>query len=157
MAPVTAFSFVPPAMLFDHQSAVLMATCDLEYPCRRAHQPSAAASQLASDGQSTAPQDKTLIHNPNRDRFLWFPLEQHPIVCQLGGSDPADLAAATAIVSEYGYDEINLNCGCPRRVVTGTMRGIRRSMLWRLALHASKPKRYCYMSSFGLACSHCST
>jgi tRNA-dihydrouridine synthase A len=63
---------------------------------------------------ASVPQDKTLIHNPNRDRFLWFPPEQHPIVCQLGGSDPADLAAATAIVSEYDYDEINLNCGCPR-------------------------------------------
>ena len=35
-------------------------------------------------------------------------------MCQLGGSDPADLAAAAALVSPYGYDEINLNCGCPR-------------------------------------------
>jgi Dihydrouridine synthase (Dus) len=48
------------------------------------------------------------------DRFLWFPPEQHPIVCQLGGSDPAKLAAAAAKVDHYGYDEINLNCGCPR-------------------------------------------
>ena len=62
----------------------------------------------------TAPQDKTLIYNPNRDKYLWFPPEQRPIVCQLGGSDPADLAAAAALVSPYGYDEINLNCGCPR-------------------------------------------
>ncbi len=51
---------------------------------------------------------------PQSDRFLWFPPEQHPIVCQLGGSNPADLAAATKIVDRYGYDEINLNCGCPR-------------------------------------------
>lgn len=58
--------------------------------------------------------DSTLIHNPDRDRFLAFPPEQHPIVCQLGGSDPAKLAAAAKIVAEYGYDEINLNCGCPR-------------------------------------------
>lgn len=57
---------------------------------------------------------QTLIHNLDRDRFLAFPPEQHPIVCQLGGSDPAKLAAAAKIVTEYGYDEINLNCGCPR-------------------------------------------
>ena len=58
--------------------------------------------------------DSTLIHNPDRDRFLAFPPEQHPIVCQLGGSDPAKLAAAAKIVAQYDYDEINLNCGCPR-------------------------------------------
>ena len=58
--------------------------------------------------------DSTLIHNPDRDRYLLFPPEQHPIVCQLGGSDPAKLAAAAKIVAEYNYDEINLNCGCPR-------------------------------------------
>ena len=69
-------------------------------------------------------QDKTLIHNPNRDKYLWFPPEQHPIVCQLGGSDPADLAAATALVSQYGYDEINLNCGCPRHASALLLRGI---------------------------------
>ena len=58
--------------------------------------------------------DSTLIHNPDSDRFLWFPPEQHPIVCQLGGSDPEKLAKAAAIVARFGYDEINLNCGCPR-------------------------------------------
>ncbi|KAK9804135.1 hypothetical protein WJX73_003545 [Symbiochloris irregularis] len=55
--------------------------------------------------------DNALIHNPNRDRWLWYPPEQHPIVCQLGGSNPALLAKAAKIVAEYGYDEINLNCG----------------------------------------------
>jgi tRNA-dihydrouridine synthase len=49
-----------------------------------------------------------------RPRFLWFPPEQRPIVCQLGGSSPEQLAAATRKVIAYGYDEINLNCGCPR-------------------------------------------
>lgn len=63
--------------------------------------------------------DTTLIHNPQTDRFLWFPPEQHPIVCQLGGSDPAKLAAAAAKVDRYGYDEINLNCGCPSSRVAG--------------------------------------
>ena len=52
-------------------------------------------------------------------RFLWFPEEQHPIVCQLGGSEPDKLAAAAIIAAQYGYDEINLNCGCPSDRVAG--------------------------------------
>ena len=52
-------------------------------------------------------------------RFLWFPPEQHPIVCQLGGSNPTTLAAAAKVVAKYGYDEINLNCGCPSERVAG--------------------------------------
>ncbi|KAL3135811.1 hypothetical protein ABBQ32_007373 [Trebouxia sp. C0010 RCD-2024] len=63
--------------------------------------------------------DQTLLHNPNTDRFLWFPSEQHPIVCQLGGSNPQTLAAAAKVVARYGYDEINLNCGCPSERVAG--------------------------------------
>ena len=63
--------------------------------------------------------DKTLLNNPDHDRFLWFPHEQRPIVCQLGGSDPASLAAAARIVAAYGYDEINLNVGCPSDRVAG--------------------------------------
>lgn len=42
--------------------------------------------------------DKTIIHTPHLDRFLWFPPEQHPVVLQLGGSDPATLAAAVVKV-----------------------------------------------------------
>ncbi|KAK9841940.1 hypothetical protein WJX81_000054 [Elliptochloris bilobata] len=63
--------------------------------------------------------DSTLIHNPDTDRFLWFPPEQRPLVLQLGGSDPAKLAAAAGIAARYGYDEINLNCGCPSDRVAG--------------------------------------
>jgi tRNA-dihydrouridine synthase A len=55
--------------------------------------------------------DQTLLHSPFTDKFLWFPPEQHPIVCQLGGSDPELLARAAQIVERYGYDEININCG----------------------------------------------
>ncbi len=50
----------------------------------------------------------------NLDKHLWFPPEQRPLVLQLGGSDPDTLAAAAARAAEYGYDEVNLNCGCPR-------------------------------------------
>ena len=63
--------------------------------------------------------DSTLIHNPDHDRFLAFPPEQHPISCQLGGSNPETLAKAAKIVAAYGYDEINLNCGCPSDRVAG--------------------------------------
>jgi tRNA-dihydrouridine synthase A len=47
--------------------------------------------------------------------------EEHPVALQLGGSDPAELAQAARLGAEAGYDEINLNCGCPSdRVQSGT-------------------------------------
>src|ERR1700693_5858126 len=49
----------------------------------------------------------------NRDRLLAFSPEEHPVALQLGGSDPVRLAEAAAIGEGYGYDEINLNVGCP--------------------------------------------
>jgi tRNA-dihydrouridine synthase A len=49
----------------------------------------------------------------DRDRLLGFNLEEHPVALQLGGSDPARLGEAAAIGEGYGYDEINLNVGCP--------------------------------------------
>ena len=64
--------------------------------------------------------DSTLIFNQDHDRFLSFPPEQHPISCQLGGSNPETLGKAAAIVAKYGYDEINLNCGCPSDRVAGS-------------------------------------
>ena len=48
-----------------------------------------------------------------RDRLLCFDAAEHPVALQLGGCDPAKLAAAARIGVDYGYDEINLNCGCP--------------------------------------------
>ena len=57
----------------------------------------------------------------NRDLLLKFDETEHPVACQLGGSDPEDLAKAAAIAAQYGYDEINLNCGCPsERVQKGS-------------------------------------
>ena len=49
----------------------------------------------------------------DREKLLRFDAEEHPVALQLGGSDPADLAAAARIGADMGYDEINLNCGCP--------------------------------------------
>lgn len=49
----------------------------------------------------------------DRDRLLGFDASEHPVALQLGGSDPSLLAQASRIGAEWGYDEINLNVGCP--------------------------------------------
>jgi tRNA-dihydrouridine synthase A len=57
----------------------------------------------------------------NRARLLAFHPEEHPVALQLGGNDPAELAEAARLGANAGYDEINLNCGCPSdRVRSGT-------------------------------------
>ncbi len=60
-----------------------------------------------------------VIHGP-RDRLLRFNDVEHPVALQLGGSDPTDLAVSARIGADFGYDEINLNVGCPSdRVQSG--------------------------------------
>lgn len=64
----------------------------------------------------TAP---AVIHGP-RDRLLGFSPVEHPVALQLGGSDARELAQAVRVAAPYGYDEINLNVGCPSdRVQSG--------------------------------------
>jgi tRNA-dihydrouridine synthase A len=53
-----------------------------------------------------------IIHG-DRVRLLGFDQSEHPVALQLGGSDPRDLATAAKIGEDFGYDEINLNVGCP--------------------------------------------
>ncbi|MCB1617008.1 MAG: tRNA dihydrouridine(20/20a) synthase DusA [Pseudomonadales bacterium] len=53
-----------------------------------------------------------IIHG-DRDRHLLFNQEEHPVALQLGGSAPDELVQALKIAESYGYDEYNLNCGCP--------------------------------------------
>jgi tRNA-dihydrouridine synthase A len=53
-----------------------------------------------------------VIHG-DRPRLLSFDRSEHPVALQLGGSDPGDLATAARIGADFGYDEINLNVGCP--------------------------------------------
>ena len=55
---------------------------------------------------------EAILHG-NRERLLGFSPEEHPVGLQLGGSDPRRLAEAAAIGEGFGYDEINLNVGCP--------------------------------------------
>ncbi|KQV56908.1 tRNA-dihydrouridine synthase A [Caulobacter sp. Root343] len=60
-----------------------------------------------------------VVHG-DRDKLLGYDPGQHPVALQLGGSDPAELAQAARIGEGYGYDEINLNVGCPSdRVQSG--------------------------------------
>jgi tRNA-dihydrouridine synthase A len=60
-----------------------------------------------------------LLHG-DRERFLRFDPAEHPVALQLGGSDPADLAVCARFGEERGYDEINMNVGCPSdRVQSG--------------------------------------
>ena len=60
-----------------------------------------------------------VIHGP-KPRLLDYSPEEHPVALQLGGSDPRDLAQAVRLVRDWGYDEINLNVGCPSdRVQSG--------------------------------------
>ena len=53
-----------------------------------------------------------ILHGP-RDRLLAFDPAEHPVALQLGGADPAALAECAKIGEDHGYDEINLNVGCP--------------------------------------------
>ena len=57
------------------------------------------------------PANAIIFGNP--EKLLKFNFEEHPVAVQLGGSDPSDLAKASKICDDYGYDEINLNVGCP--------------------------------------------
>lgn len=59
----------------------------------------------------------------DRDRFLTFNDVEHPIALQVGGSDPKALAQCATIAQDWGYDEINLNCGCPSDRVQNGMIG----------------------------------
>jgi tRNA-dihydrouridine synthase A len=61
------------------------------------------------------------IMRGDRARLLAFDPEEHPLALQLGGSEPRELAAAARAGEAAGYDEINLNCGCPsERVASGS-------------------------------------
>ncbi len=64
--------------------------------------------------------DEAVIHG-DRDRLLGFSNPEHPVALQLGGSVPEKMAEATRIGTGFGYDEINMNVGCPSdRVQSGT-------------------------------------
>jgi len=83
--------------------------------CRHLHRLLSAQALLFTEMVTSA----AVVHGP-RERLLGFDAMEHPLALQLGGSDPAELAAAARIGEQWGYDEINLNVGCPSdRVQSG--------------------------------------
>ncbi|OYX13640.1 MAG: tRNA dihydrouridine(20/20a) synthase DusA [Rhizobiales bacterium 32-66-8] len=82
--------------------------------CRAFHRTLSRHALLYTE-MVTAP---AVIHG-DRERLLGFSALEHPVAVQLGGSDPALLTQAARICADFGYDEINLNVGCPSDRVQG--------------------------------------
>ncbi|WP_274542262.1 tRNA dihydrouridine(20/20a) synthase DusA [Bradyrhizobium algeriense] len=76
--------------------------------CRVFHRLMSRRARLYTEMLTTG----AIIHGDRR-RLLGFDPSEHPVALQLGGSEPDDLAAAAKIGEDFGYDEINLNVGCP--------------------------------------------
>jgi tRNA-dihydrouridine synthase A len=83
--------------------------------CRSLHRVLSRKALLYTEMVTTG----AVLHG-DRERLLGYDPGEHPVALQLGGSDPADLAASARIGEDLGYDEINLNVGCPSdRVQSG--------------------------------------
>src|SRR5690606_17948818 len=76
--------------------------------CRYFHRLLSRRARLYTEMLATG----AVLHG-DRSRVLGFDASEHPVALQLGGSEPGDLARAARIGADAGYDEINLNCGCP--------------------------------------------
>ena len=76
--------------------------------CRMFHRLLSGRARLYTEMLTSA----AIVHG-DRARLLGFDASEHPVALQLGGSDPGELAAAAKIGEDFGYDEINLNVGCP--------------------------------------------
>ena len=76
--------------------------------CRYFHRLLSRRTRLYTEMVTTG----ALLHG-DRPRHLNFNAEEHPVALQLGGSEPDELAACARLGAQWGYDEINLNCGCP--------------------------------------------
>ena len=76
--------------------------------CRVFHRLMTRRARLYTEMLTTG----AILHG-DRHRLLGFDASEHPVALQLGGSDPCDLAAAARIGEDFGYDEININVGCP--------------------------------------------
>src|SRR3989344_2120733 len=76
--------------------------------CRYFHRLLSSEARLYTEMLTTG----AIIHG-GMHRFLDFDEFEHPVALQLGGSEPADLAECAKLARQWGYDEVNLNCGCP--------------------------------------------
>ncbi len=83
--------------------------------CRYFHRLITRRARLYTEMVTTG----ALLHG-DVPRHLDYNEAEHPVALQLGGSEPADLAACARLAAKWGYDEVNLNCGCPsERVLRG--------------------------------------
>src|SRR5436190_9251675 len=92
----------------DHRFSVAPMMDWTDRHCRVFHRLMTRRARLYTEMLTTG----AILHG-DRKRLLGFDVSEHPVALQLGGSDPRDLAAAAAIGEGFGYDEINLNVGCP--------------------------------------------
>jgi tRNA-dihydrouridine synthase A len=92
----------------DHRFSVAPMMEWTDRHCRGFHRVMTRRARLYTEMLTTG----AIIHG-DRARLLGFDAIEHPVALQLGGSDPRDLATAAKIGEEFGYDEINLNVGCP--------------------------------------------
>ena len=84
--------------------------------CRTFHRLLTKRARLYTEMVTTG----ALLHG-DQARHLDFNAAEHPVALQLGGSEPVELARCTALAAQWGYDEVNLNCGCPsERVQRGS-------------------------------------
>jgi len=106
---------LPPHAPFDARLSVAPMMDWTDRHCRMFHRQFSRRTWLYTEMVTAA----AIVHGP-KDRLLAYSGEEHPVALQLGGSDPAELACAVAIAAPYGYDEVNLNVGCPSdRVQSG--------------------------------------
>lgn len=84
--------------------------------CRYFHRLLSKETQLWTEMITT----KAIIHG-DKNRLLDFDAAEHPLVLQLGGSNPDEMATCAKIAEDWGYDEVNINVGCPSdRVQSGS-------------------------------------
>ena len=86
--------------------------------CRHFHRMISRNTLLYTEMVTTG----ALIHG-DKERHLTYNQSEHPIALQLGGSNPQELAECAKMAQDYGYDEVNLNVGCPSDRVQNNMIG----------------------------------
>src|SRR5246500_5033710 len=94
--------------VLDHRFSVAPMMDWTDRHCRVFHRLLSRRARLYTEMLTSA----AIVHG-DRVRLLGFDVSEHPVALQLGGSDPAELAIAARIGEDFGYDEINLNVGCP--------------------------------------------
>jgi tRNA-dihydrouridine synthase A len=94
--------------MLDHRFSVAPMMDWTDRHCRVFHRLMTRRGRLYTEMLTTG----AILHG-DRGRLLGFDASEHPLALQLGGSDPRDIATAAKIGEDFGYDEINLNVGCP--------------------------------------------